>query len=1355
MANVEATLTYQENCDYLPSSITDELSIDPMEIDIETTLKIPDEIYRKRITEVAPEGIQSITFINGEGVNSSDYEQFKPFYNDTLELIVKTSITHEGETFPVKYSDIDVYYFEEHENRTILNPDDSNHAIATNIQIDKKGLISVRYLPHNSGYFVIHYHETTYFKEKIVEHKVDLRRIPTQVTIKPVYNSQQKEFPIFVHMEDKVKLAASVRDIYGNRPKDGVITFLQYYIDDPEHPMDGYERVIGNPVMLEDGETFHDIDIPLMGNTIQGPDPTQDDWKHVIYDEGAASGYITYSPIQYLYKDPEWDESSYTSQDRTNVEIIKAHYNYDDKNDVYGGSWKYYESHSGQTSISVLLPGKLNLALKKNGLQTGELWQIQESGYYRYTTNDNIIAYVSLADDDGNLVEFNSNDLLYYVNFKLECTESVIENGKQKYIKHEYNIQSNQIENNQFKLNFNIRNGTIDGKKLINGIYNIQASLNMIENKGGKSLQTKYYDYIESNIGYFEIVKENLADYEISHNVEECYYNINNTQGEFLPLEDGCYTVVGYNGDSIAVRENQGVGIIDGKLTTWSFVIWNVVRGKAYLNDGWRNNDNWTIEFDAKEEATWDSPNVLYMIRDINDATYANQLKRCIAIQTNGKIFTCDNEGNQTTITWLDSEFILNNNGTSVHITITRDSNNYQINILNRTTMNECITNFTSDVLNNSSELHLWLTCSSQDRGNWSISNVKLPPHVPESDAIYDNIIVRTIPKNPDNNIDFVNKKMYMEITGKENKTEAQRITLNNDRLITTFDSNIFRLLPSGRYSCNFRIKAGNKEDNLNIATDDEIINGFDFNICLQEGIEIVDLRYTKSIHRGNFEVDIRGINIRKSTPITVELYQNNQLVQNTRKIININNNNINTISYDNIKAGNYLLKATCDKNYDEIEIEIDKATLNLRDESISCLTGQQNININIECNGSIDDLNENKIHILQEKVYMPSLKDINEVVVFNRPELVEVSNNTLISHKEFSNLSHKRGKAYIKQGWNNVEKWKISFQAYTENGAQGSGYVLIKHADSEITQANQLQKAIGFRSGGAIDLFNDLNVGTRVGNNDDNIAWKRGWTEITLEKNNNHYIATLQHVGSDVMRTVEFDWNGFDNIDDLTLVLTVDCSDNGDCNFYGSDMILKNIKYYYKENLPILKLTKINNNAIINTTTLLTTPTNQNIQVIYDEDENYNGLNSLISIHPYTRDGKLKKIDSQTFNINYNGYNNQFIIGILQAKNLNDEICIPIITDVNGNFTINNIDNWESYVEFNFFKDPENQELLELIKQSNTNNIYNDLSVYYEEKEIYETLQANENLAQQLYNQVANNNFEILFTVYNDETIW
>ena len=200
------------------------------------------------------------------------------------------------------------------------------------------------------------------------------------------------------------------------------------------------------------------------------------------------------------------------------------------------------------------------------------------------------------------------------------------------------------------------------------------------------------------------------------------------TNKRILEINRDSYTVIDYNGDSIARNNNQGIQIENGKLTTFSFVIWNVVRGKAYLNDGWNNSDEWILEFDAKEEANFNAPNVLYLIRDLNNATYSNQLTRCIAIQTNGRIFTCDNDKNQTTIAQInDPQFILNNNGgKTLHYTITKNDNHYQIQILNKDTMNKHIINFTSKVLNNSEELHLWLTCISNDRGNYSLSNCSI-----------------------------------------------------------------------------------------------------------------------------------------------------------------------------------------------------------------------------------------------------------------------------------------------------------------------------------------------------------------------------------------------------------------------------------------------------------------------------------------------------------------------------------------------------------------------------------------------------------------------------------------------------
>ena len=296
MVQVEAKLSYQENCDYLPSEITDNIDIDKQEVDINTTVTIVN--YDER--GLTPKGYKGSVWKNSEFkeyISPGDEESFNPYYNDELQLEIQVTFTHEGNEYKIKSKDINVYFFTIYEDRTNLNPNDFEHNIARNLLLDNEGKVAVKYLPHTSGYFVIEYNETKFFKRKVVEHRIDLKPIPVKVIIKP---TKGKPLPIFVHLSEAVDLMASVRDTYGKPPKDGTITFLSYannYENSNDEINSRFERIIGNPVMLEDGETTQykppflimnedkeTYPIPSMGDIPNGPVLYDNEWVHYAYN---------------------------------------------------------------------------------------------------------------------------------------------------------------------------------------------------------------------------------------------------------------------------------------------------------------------------------------------------------------------------------------------------------------------------------------------------------------------------------------------------------------------------------------------------------------------------------------------------------------------------------------------------------------------------------------------------------------------------------------------------------------------------------------------------------------------------------------------------------------------------------------------------------------------------------------------------------------------------------------------------------------------------------------------------------------------------------------------------------------
>jgi len=218
---IEATLNYQENCDYKQSSTTCDITLSKQDVIITANISVRD--YNQRIVNTS----------------TDDY-----YYNDVLRLFITiTDANNNG----VPNGFVNVYYAEN--ATTILNTE--NLITKTPIPVDEQGNVSVLYQPHHSGYFIVQYHNSQTYNDKTEYYPVLLKKIPTLLNF-------YENIPRFVHLEDTVSLKVSVQDVYGQPLNYGIVTFLSYQIadatdEDTELSLSGQEKVIGNPVMVIDG----------------------------------------------------------------------------------------------------------------------------------------------------------------------------------------------------------------------------------------------------------------------------------------------------------------------------------------------------------------------------------------------------------------------------------------------------------------------------------------------------------------------------------------------------------------------------------------------------------------------------------------------------------------------------------------------------------------------------------------------------------------------------------------------------------------------------------------------------------------------------------------------------------------------------------------------------------------------------------------------------------------------------------------------------------------------------------------------------------------------------------------------
>ena len=1261
MAEIEATLTYLENCDYYSSLISDNINIDRRDVTIETTITICNWDKRK----IEDKGQKTQTCIDGVFQST---RVFQPYHNDILQLEIHITV----DDFDVKNKDVNVYYFNTYEDRTKL---DTEHLLTpTPLLLDKEGKVGLRYLPHYDGYFVIEYNESTYFNRKVVEHPITLYKIPTEIKIEPKYRT---ELPTFVPLEHDIKFHAEVVDTYGNPPKDGAITFLTYRIHDINRPDDGWERVIGNPVIIEHEKDNEGNIIKAYGNTSYSP--IQMFNKDATFQYNNQNGEITYTKdissdfevlfvTQMNYNDLNeeyhlsnigitteqlpcfiqingndehklrlktnienfncglgtqaqqtacfithnheafselyYDYNTEYGKLINNIEIIKAVYNYD--NEVYGASRKYYQQHSGYTSLSLKIPGTIqggpNLNLNMD-IESGTnyAWQINEDGMYHYTNGDKIIIKSQLVDVDGNVVDLSRKHFAYNLNT------------------HEY--EEVQIDNNNRPIN------NPDNYDEVWDNVRVEGKLTLIF-EGTKTIK------IGDEYRYQEVEYRTEAVFDDESNM-------------FI----GTYDV-----DLMA----QGVYTVYAELS---------VEGRSYPVQ--RANGYESVR-----------------IKDLE---------------------------NKREYVLFDEYYYEEAKSDKVYFDVTRVKPiDYIVNNIHKTTDDRYLGAYYNDNIDTYCDIE---------------------------------VIIRPI-KNT--NVDILNnKECYFYLTNeKQELMHATMHKINDNELSAIFNVNALKNLSVKNY--NFQIKLKQNEIG-NIIDTDDYSDTMSFIVSDRQIPVIGDIGYVQKMYLGNVNIPISVLHAPNPVQLQIEFTG-----ENIPEIINRPNGDEFILPKKELQAGTYTIKVTClqSEQYVEKSFTINKADLQARTAEIETLVGNQDISIDITCNGQIKDTQKELFKIVREKTYSPPL--------INNDELIAVRNPLTASNGEM--ISGQYGKGYIKHGWKNEDMWEVTFDVNTGNHAQLTGYILIKNAD-ELTESNIYNgNIIGFDSAsGGVITWDSTGQHTLL-TTGDATKWRYNWVRITLQKIGHHYTAVLQQIGGTYVHTKEFDWDGFDNIDTLHLVVS-----RG--NFYGGDIVVKNVQYKYMENYPIENkfIKSIPNNMVtIGTTVPILTEGEHEFKAIYLGDNNYNTLNPStysIKIMGNGVTATFKKIDTNTFNVNYQGHNSQFVLGIIKAISDNNEIRIPVISDIDGNFVIDEIDNWNSYLMFELTLNPKDDAIIELIKNSDEDDIFENLQEYYNnltfkrnyyaDDEHYQPLQCTLINARALLNQTIENEYEVLFTTYKAQTVW
>lgn len=475
MRNVLTTITYKENCDYQSSTLTRNLPVAIQNAQINIAVTTPN---------------------NNNRINTQNPNIF--YYNDLLDI----TITIVGNN--VKHGIVDIYYIEDDSNNKELSND--NKITITPLKVNNEGKVYLRYHPHKSGEIIVIYDGTPYYHIAEKRYQIALRKIPTYINF-------LTEQPVLTDIEDDVELKVQVKDIYDNPVQYGNVTFLNEKYHNINHASDGTERVIGNPIMLDEQGigTIHYSPIQLFNKQ-----------KLFYTDDEAIDDNYDFKTIEVNDKNYLQLKKYYTFPNDFNnnqlpismavgntegyniandsIELIKCVYNYD--NQLYGVNWKYYESHSDYTNIAILLPDTLTIQANRLIDNNKNIYlqplTAESDNFLHLNIGEHCILKAKLLDIYGDVVSFDENvDIL----FQVTGTQVIYTNENYEYVPYKKNIVGKFYKN--YYRDENIFIGDLTDSLPL-GNYTVQAFLEPQSYNATEVIVNKFGDEDITNEGHFQ-----------------------------------------------------------------------------------------------------------------------------------------------------------------------------------------------------------------------------------------------------------------------------------------------------------------------------------------------------------------------------------------------------------------------------------------------------------------------------------------------------------------------------------------------------------------------------------------------------------------------------------------------------------------------------------------------------------------------------------------------------------------------------------------------------------------------------------------------------------------------------------
>lgn len=515
---IPTTITYEENCDYKASTITRDVTLPLQTVEVIATLSNPQ--YEDRIHE-------------------SQYNDF--YYNDKVDIIV--SIVDNSKS--VTTGSVDIYYIEDNSfDKTLSNNNKINNVP---LLVNSEGKVYLKYQPHHSGTVIVKYYGEPYYQNNESDPiSIQLKTIPVSVE----FTSEQ---PNLTYIEDDVTLKAKVRDTYNNPVEYGILTFLSYQYHNIESANDGEEKVIGNPVMLdENGEgviyysplqlfnkqklSYYNTDLmtPEEINNAKVLTVTQDNYAQIKKQYVLPNDFANKTLPQKMYATTYDNDVNIVNK---SIELIRAVYNYD--NNLYGVKWKYYDSHSDWSNIAILLPGSLTAHAIKlvndNDRIFAQPLSAKFDNFLHLQENEHCILKAKLLNIYGEEVDFSNSDDIK-VTFHIDGTQVLInsdtsENFENNYSYIPYHTTIDGVFETQFYGETNVFIANITNN-LLPGNYTIYASIDATTYNGGATLvdkigfeaditNTEYFQAAQSEKFYITVDPQQLNNSKISITLQQ------------------------------------------------------------------------------------------------------------------------------------------------------------------------------------------------------------------------------------------------------------------------------------------------------------------------------------------------------------------------------------------------------------------------------------------------------------------------------------------------------------------------------------------------------------------------------------------------------------------------------------------------------------------------------------------------------------------------------------------------------------------------------------------------------------------------------------------------------------------